>query len=296
MPQPGVYDRTYDDIMREAKEALRFGGSLSEKLQLPVVDKPAPASKSLWDRVKDVANYSPLPEDIGDQFANAVDNPRDRGEGFGSVVKSGLAGAGKGFLDLLRSTGTPLAWRPSAHQNRHWVSSRRVRAARCSRVKVSRTSAVKAPPVANVRSGLPKRSWGCSACMARQPHHMPVATSTKVGSVSPTPPPMRSMASRWHRLFPLPVTLLICSTPRSLPVRPLTNLLLHLFRNSPRSLIMNSLRFLSQISHAFRLKSLQTFSPVDRSSSQITPTPNSLPVFATNWTAPGWNMDAHRGN
>jgi hypothetical protein len=107
MPQPGVYDRTYDDIMREAKEALRFGGSLSEKLQLPVVDKPAPASKSLWDRVKDVANYSPLPEDIGDQFANAVDNPRDRGEGFGSVVKSGLAGAGKGFLDLLRSTGTP---------------------------------------------------------------------------------------------------------------------------------------------------------------------------------------------
>ncbi len=97
------------DPLGDAKEFLSRVGSTPEAPPPPDVS-PRPELKpddSLWGKVKRVAGWSPLPEDVGDQFANAVDNPRDRGEGLGAMLKSGLAGAGKGFLDTLRQTATP---------------------------------------------------------------------------------------------------------------------------------------------------------------------------------------------
>lgn len=110
-----------DALLRDAKTSLRNADALSASIPqssgpAPVRAKAAsaPVDNSTWGRVKRVAGYSPLPEDIGSQFADDVDSTDSRDHkaltgqyGKLDTLKSFLAGAGGGFLDTLRQTSTP---------------------------------------------------------------------------------------------------------------------------------------------------------------------------------------------
>lgn len=107
---PRRSDPDLASLLKRADDLLA-GGDVSADVPAP----PPPAPKpSLWQRIKSVANYSPLPEDIGEQFARDVDptEARDKAAlegtyGWRDKVKSFLAGAGGGFLSTLRSAATP---------------------------------------------------------------------------------------------------------------------------------------------------------------------------------------------
>lgn len=134
---PGASLPAYEDIdalLRGAKDQLahadtlsrsvpaRFGGTgfNAEQMTPPQAPHQEPAEKpfadeSLWGKVKRVAGYSPLPEDIGERFIHDVDpqEERDRKANAGNygawdTVKSGLANTGGAFLDLLRGANTPV--------------------------------------------------------------------------------------------------------------------------------------------------------------------------------------------
>lgn len=79
---------------------------------------PVTAIGRLWEKTKAIGGWSPLPADIGEEFEHDVmapmqkglDDKAMRGESLslGDYVKTGLAGAGHGFLDTLRSQATPV--------------------------------------------------------------------------------------------------------------------------------------------------------------------------------------------
>lgn len=89
-----------------------------------ITHKAAPAPQArpktglgrAWDAVKRIGGWSPLPEDLGDQFAKNdpyqrdIDERANRGQGMraSDYLKEFGVGAGKGFLDTLRGQATPV--------------------------------------------------------------------------------------------------------------------------------------------------------------------------------------------